>query len=89
MTILLYVGSDSKTHKLEMNKVLRILSKNHKDFTVNYPLLGHWDGVKEETAEIMIEDSRASVRKSMYQIKTKLHRECIACMIGDDLKYFD
>ena len=88
MTVLLYIGSDPKSHKLEMKKIMRYLRRNHSDFIVTGPRTAYWDNDTDEVAEIIINDTKADIRKTMNYFNNKLHRRTSACSL-EDLKYFD
>ena len=50
ITIKAFIGSNNKTKKLEVDKIISTVSINHEAFTLDYPVIGCWRGEVEETA---------------------------------------
>lgn len=48
-----YVGSNNKTHELEKEKALAILSESYEGMTTS-ELVGYWKGASEKTLQVSI-----------------------------------
>ena len=51
--IVFYIGSNNKTHELEKDKALTILSDAYEGMTVS-ELVGYWKGAKEATLQVQV-----------------------------------
>lgn len=50
ITIKAFIGSNNKTKKLEVDKIISTVNANHEAFTLQYPVIGCWRGETEQTA---------------------------------------
>ena len=86
ITIKAFIGSDNKTKKLEVDKIISIVNTNHKAFTLDYPVIGYWRGEAEETAVLYLSDERQKVMNTLNELKEVLDQEAIAYQIENDLQ---
>lgn len=86
ITIKAFIGSDNKTKKLEVDKIISIVNANHKAFTLDYPVIGYWRGEAEETAVLYLSDERQKVMNTLNELKEVLDQEAIAYQIENDLQ---
>ena len=52
ITIKAFIGSNNKTKKLEIDKIISTVNANHEAFTLDYPVIGYWRAEAEETAQL-------------------------------------
>nr|DAR51482.1 MAG TPA: hypothetical protein [Caudoviricetes sp.] len=86
ITIKAFIGSDNKTKKLEVDKIISIVNANYEAFTLDYPVIGYWRGEAEETAVLYLSDERQKVMNTLSELKEVLDQEAIAYQIENDLQ---
>lgn len=86
ITIKAFIGSDNRTKKLEVDKIISIVNANHEAFTLDYPVIGYWRGEAEETAVLYLSDERQKVMNTLNELKEVLDQEAIAYQIENDLQ---
>lgn len=85
ITIKAFIGSNNKTKKLEVDKIISTVSINHEAFTLDYPVIGCWSGEVEETAVLYLSDERQKVMNTLNKLKEVLDQEAIAYQIENKL----
>lgn len=85
ITIKAFIGSNNKTKKLEVDKIISTVSINHEAFTLDYPVIGCWRGEAEETAVLYLSDERQKVMNTLNKLKEVLDQEAIAYQIENKL----
>lgn len=85
ITIKAFIGSNNKTKKLEVDKIISTVSINHEAFTLDYPVIGCWRGEVEETAVLYLSDERSKVMNTLNKLKEVLDQEAIAYQIENKL----
>lgn len=85
ITIKAFIGSNNKTKKLEVDKIISTVSINHEAFTLDYPVIGCWMGEVEETAVLYLSDERQKVMNTLNKLKEVLDQEAIAYQIENKL----
>lgn len=86
ITIKAFIGSDNKTKKLEVDKIISIVNANHEAFTLDYPVIGYWRSEAEQTAVLYLSDERQKVMNTLSELKEVLDQEAIAYQIENDLQ---
>jgi hypothetical protein len=86
ITIKAFIGSNNKTKKLEVDKIISTVNANHEAFTLDYPVIGCWRGEVEETAVLYLSDERQKVMNTLSELKEVLDQEAIAYQIENDLQ---
>ena len=86
ITIKAFIGSDNKTKKLEVDKIISIVNANHEAFPLDYPVIGYWRGEAEETAVLYLSDEHQKVMNTLSELKEVLDQEAIAYQIENDLQ---
>lgn len=85
ITIKAFIGSNNKTKKLEVDKIISTVNANHEAFTLDYPGIGYWRGEAEETAVLYLSDERQKVMNTLNELKEVLDQEAIAYHIENKL----
>lgn len=85
ITIKAFIGSNNKTKKLEVDKIVSTVNANHEAFTLDYPVIGYWRGEAEETAVLYLSDERSKVINTLNRLKEVLNQEAIAYQIENKL----
>lgn len=85
ITIKAFIGSNNKTKKLEVDKIISTVNTNHEAFTLQYPVFGYWKGETEQTAILYLSDERSKVMNTLNELKEVLGQEAIAYQIQDKL----
>lgn len=85
ITIKAFIGSNNKTKKLEIDKIISTVNANHEAFTLDYPVIGYWRGEAEETAVLYISDERQKVMNTLGELKEVLDQEAIAYQIENKI----
>jgi hypothetical protein len=86
MTFQLYIGSNNKTHQLELVKIRRIIAERHQGFTL-YRATGYWIGKPEATAVVVIDDAKSKVLETIAILKAELSQDAIAYQQAAALKF--
>jgi len=76
-TIELFIGSNNKTHKVERDKLEKVLGKYHEGFTVQ-PAVGYWQGVREDSVTVVISDEFDTILETIKKLKYELKQDAIA-----------
>lgn len=77
-TIELFIGSNNTTHKVERDKLIQTLAKQHEGFTVRAATIGYWHGVPEESVTVIIADDFSTIMDTLHKLKQVLKQESIA-----------
>jgi hypothetical protein len=77
MTVNIYIGSNNDTKRLELAKIERILSNNHKGFTLQR-VTGYWMGNKESSLQVLIDDEQQRISDTLDTLKIELKQDAIA-----------
>lgn len=85
ITIKAFIGSNNKTKKLEVDKIISTVNANHEAFTLDYPVIGYWRGEAEQTAVLYISDERSKVMNTLNELKEVLDQEAIAYQIENKI----
>ena len=86
ITIKAFIGSNNKTKKLEVDKIISTVNANHEAFTLDYPVIGYWRSEAEQTAVLYLSDERSKVMNTLNELKEALDQEAIAYQIENDLQ---
>ena len=86
ITIKAFIGSNNKTKKLEVDKIISTVNANHEAFTLDYPVIGYWRSEAEQTAVLYLSDERSKVMNTLNKLKEVLDQEAIAYQIENDLQ---
>ena len=84
--ITLYIGSNNKTHKLEYDRICKIVSGQHDGFTI-HRAVGYWLGSKENTAVVNISDDEAKILNTCKHLKKALKQDAIALQVTPALAF--
>lgn len=87
MTIRAYVGSNNTTKELEIDKIIEVLNKHHDGFTIQLSAIGCWQGETEQTAVILLTDSRRKLRATLNELKEELNQEAIVYQVENTLRF--
>lgn len=82
----IYVGSNNKTHQLELAKIQRILSKRHEGFTISQAI-GFWRGEREKTAVVSLASGRLAALATISDLKTELDQESVAYQVAPKMVF--
>ena len=85
-----YIGSNNKTHELEKDKALAIMSEAYEGMTTS-ELVGYWKGSQEKTllVSIVCEEVDYTLVKSVCkQINNKLQQDAVMVEILDSNTLF-
>ncbi len=85
-TIELFIGSNNTTHKVELDKLEKILAKYHKGFTIQ-PAVGYWMGVKEDSVSVIISDELSTILSTIAALKVVLKQDAIAYHEVEGLRF--
>lgn len=86
ITIKAFIGSNNKTKKLEVDKIISTVNANHEAFTLDYPVIGYWRSEAEQTAVLYLSDEHSKVMNTLNELKEVLDQEAIAYQIENDLQ---
>lgn len=86
MAFQVYVGANNKTGKLETNIVERVCNKRHQGYTIQ-PATGYWNGKREKSAVIIIEDTKDRVLSTVRDLKKQLNQEAVAYQEVNKLEF--
>lgn len=75
-TFQLFIGSNNNTHKLEIEKIERIMSSHFDGFTISQGT-GYWQGSREHTAIVEISTDN-DILPLIDELKQTLHQDAIA-----------
>lgn len=76
-TVQLFIGSNNTTHKVEVDKVKKILNKYHKGWTMQNAL-GSWLGTEEDSIIVLVSDDMIKIAKTIAKLKNELHQDSVA-----------
>lgn len=83
----LFIGSNNRSGKLEINKISNIITKYFDGFTQQL-VTGSWKGVKEKTLIVMITtNSSSKITKLIEDLKTELEQEAIGLQTEKPIKF--
>ena len=87
--IYFYVGSNNKTHELEVDKIEQIVSKYFDGFST-FEIVGYWKGNKERTlkVEVVTEVDTTIVAKVAKDLKEQLQQDAIMVEVLDSNTMF-
>ena len=85
-TFNLFIGSNNKTKRLEVDKIERIMNKRHKGYTVEY-CFGYWQGKKEKSAKVLVTDDGDLIMQSVKELKRELQQDSIAYQEAPELSF--
>jgi hypothetical protein len=73
-----YIGSNNRTHELELDKIETIISKHFEGFTA-FEVIGYWRGSKERTlkVEVITEEKDSTLARIGKELMTKLEQESV------------
>lgn len=77
-TIELFIGSNNKTHRVEIDKLEATLAKYHEGFTIKRGVIGYWQGAREESVTVIIEDDYNAIIQTVQRLKQVLKQDAIA-----------
>lgn len=77
-TLELYIGSNNKTHRVELDKLEATLAKYHTGFTIKRGIVGYWEGAREESVTVLISDDFELIKSTMQRLKQVLKQDAIA-----------
>lgn len=76
-TVEMFIGQNNTTHTLELNTLKEVLNKRHEGYTISV-VTGAWKGSEEDTARVLLSDTRQKIQNTIKQLKKVLHQEAIA-----------
>lgn len=76
-TLQLFIGSNNTTHKVEVNKLKRVLDKYHQGWTMQNAI-GSWLGTEEQSVTVIINDELSTIKNTMLVLKRVLKQDAIA-----------
>jgi len=82
----LFIGSNNKTKKLEVDKIEKVLNKRHSGYTLEY-CIGYWKGAKEKSVKVSVSDDGELVMQSIKELKRELQQESIAYQEAPELSF--
>lgn len=85
-TIELFIGSNNQTHKVELHKLERVLSKYHEGFTIQ-PATGYWKGTREDSVTVLISDDMNKILSTIVALKVVLKQDAIAYHEVSELEF--
>lgn len=86
-TLELFIGSNNKTHRVEVDKLKDVLSKYHQGFTIERGVVGYWEGVEEQSVIVVISDEFDTIMSTIKQLKQVLKQDAIAYHEVAELKF--
>lgn len=83
----LYVGSNNKTHKLEVGKIVGTVAKYYEGFTY-YKSTGYWKGKREKSLIVEISGAKQNEVKKLSKVLCKvLKQEAVAIQKSTELSF--
>lgn len=85
-----YIGSNNDTKELELDKALAILSGYYEGMSVS-EIIGYWQGVKENTAQISIVCERVdytTIKSVCKKLNGDLNQQAIMVEVLDSNTIF-
>ncbi|MDD4290607.1 MAG: hypothetical protein PHH83_05070 [Patescibacteria group bacterium] len=85
-----YIGSNNKTHRLELEKALEILAEFYEGMSVS-ELIGYWKGNQEKTALISIVCETVNfteIKAVCKKLNTALEQDAIMVEVLDSNTLF-
>lgn len=77
-TVQLYIGGNNTTHKVEVDKLKKVLNKYHEGYTIERANIGAWHGVEEESVKVLISDDYDKIIDTVNKLKYELKQDAIA-----------
>lgn len=77
-TLELFIGSNNKTHKVELDKLETTLAKYHEGFTIQRGVVGYWQGTREQSVTVIISDDEGTILSTINRLKQVLKQDAIA-----------
>lgn len=83
-TFSIYIGSNNKTHVVEIMKAKEIISRRYDGFTY-YFTKGYWKGETEDSVKFeIITDDKDGILSCVERLKEELEQESILVSINSD-----
>lgn len=85
-----YIGSNNKTHLLEQDKALKILSSHYEGMNVS-ELIGYWKGNQEKTLLVSIVTTSINlteIKQVCKELNTTLEQDAVMVEILDSNTLF-
>lgn len=86
MTYQLFIGSNNKTHQLELEKINKILSKYHAGYTL-FKAKGCWQGKSEQTAVVYITCEYTQAVTTAKLLRQALNQEAIGLIEAPEMRF--
>ena len=86
-TVMLYIGGNNKTHRVEVDKLKAVLNKYHEGWTIERGNIGAWHGVEEESVKVLISDNYDTILATVNKLKYELKQEAIAIQEVAELEF--
>lgn len=83
--IQLFIGSNNKTKRLEIDKIEQVVNKRHEAFTL-HKAVGYWQGEKEHSAVVTIEGDSETILETIKDLKASLRQDAIGYTELPELK---
>lgn len=85
-TFQLYIGANNRTKRLETAKIRRVMPGRHDGFTL-VPVTGYWQGERENSVLVIVNDDPAKVRQTIAILKAELQQEAIGVQRVADIEF--
>lgn len=76
-TLELFIGSNNTTHKVEVDKLKKLLNEYHQGWTMQNAL-GSWLGTEEQSVIVTISDDKDAIMSTIKTLKQELQQDAIA-----------
>lgn len=86
----LFIGSDNKTHRLAIKKILKIVNRYYPGFT-SYQVMGYWQGIPEKSLVVEVGTQTVeneTIQKLAKELAKELKQEAIGVqMINSEMQF--